>query len=351
MIRLAAFIAAAAAFFVSQNAHAEQVSEPPSEPLVMGRVFTIDSKILGGERRIVVRTPFYYDKEPERRFTTVYVVDGGPEQDFPHLAGIAQSRDVNWTFDPFILVGVETVNRRAEITPPASDVDLYREELGAEPGGSAEFRRFIAEEVKPFIESNFRTSGRDAIIGESLGGLFIVETLFKAPDLFDDYIAVSPSMWWENMEYGRNAGKYLKALPEGERRLYLTIGNEGLRHKEGLDLLVAALKKSTPKGLKWLYVPQDQTETHATIYHGAALDAFRAFYGAPTKTGRPGPLLSGVALGEMTERQKAEREAPCERSTAQLSTPKEQDRNAEKEPYACLLLELGPRPAAGNFER
>lgn len=327
------------------------LAEPVSEPLIIGQIYTITSKVFGGERRIVVRTPTYYNEDPERRFTTVYIIDGGPEQDFPHLAGIAQSGDVNWTFDPVILVGVETVNRRAEITPPATNIELYREELGADPGGSDEFRRFIRDEVKPFVEANFRTSGRDAVIGESLAGLFIVETLFKSPDLFDDFIAVSPSMWWEDMEYGRNARKYLKSLPDGERRLYLTIGNEGLRHKEGLDRLVAGLKKSAPDNLKWLYVPQSETETHASIYHGAALDAFRAFYGMPTKTGRPGALLSGIPLGELNDEQKAARETPCERETAKLSNPQKQDLNADIEPYACLLLELGPRPAAGNFER
>ena len=355
MRMLAAVLAAVSVGCIAlADARAGEIGEgakTSAEPLVMGEIFTLKSKIFGGDRRIVVRTPHYYGMEPERRFTTVYVIDGGPEQDFPHLAGIAQSRDVNGTFDPFILVGIETVNRRAEITPPATDVDAYREELGAEPGGSADFRRFIAEEVKPFIEARYRTSGRDAVIGESLAGLFIVETLFKAPDLFEDYIAVSPSMWWENMEYGRNAREYLKAMPDGDRRVYLTIANEGLRHKKGLDLLVAALKKSAPKDLKWLYVPQDETETHATIYHGAALDAFRAFYGAPTKTGRPGALLSGVPLGELTEEQKAQRDAPCERATSKLSNPKDQNLNAEIEPYACLLLELGPRSTAGRFDR
>ena len=323
-----------------------------STPLVMGEVFTLKSTVFGGDRRIVVRIPFYYyDAEPERRFTTVYIIDGGPEQDFPHLAGLAQSGEVNATFEPVILVGIETVNRRAEITPPATDVETYSEELGAEPGGSSDFRRFIAEDVKPFIEARYRTSGRDAVIGESLAGLFIVETLFKTPDLFDDYIAVSPSMWWENMEYGRDAKSFLKALPEGERRLYLTIGNEGLRHKKGLDLLVAALKKSAPAGLKWLYVPQSDSETHASIYHGAALDAFRAFYGEPTKSGRPGVLLSGAPLGELTEQQKVQRAAPCDRATARLATPENQYRDAEIKPYECLLIDLGPRAAAGNFDR
>ena len=104
----------------------------------------------------------------------IYVIDGGPEQDFPHLAGLAQSAEVNGTFEPLILVGIETVQRRSEITPPVSDPAAYQAELGATPGGSAQFRRFIADEIKPWVEARYRTSGNDAVIGESLAGLFMI---------------------------------------------------------------------------------------------------------------------------------------------------------------------------------
>jgi predicted alpha/beta superfamily hydrolase len=70
---------------------------------------------------------------------------------------------VNGTFSPFILVGIETVKRREEITPPVKDPAPYVEELRATPGGSAKFRRFIAEEVKPWVEGRYRANGSDAL--------------------------------------------------------------------------------------------------------------------------------------------------------------------------------------------
>lgn len=339
------------ALFMIAGGIASAASEPASEPYVLGRVYSIPSKVFGGERRIVVRTPAYYDAEPDRRYTTVYVIDGGPEQDFPHIAGLAQSADVNGTFEPLIIVGVETVNRRAEITPPVKSAKLYEEELKAVPGGSADFRRFLAEDVKTFVDSHFRTSGRDAIMGESLAGLFIVETLFKSPALFDDYIAITPSMWWEEMEYGRKAGSFLKKLPAGERRLYVALSDEGFLHQQGTELLVAALEKDAPEDLKWLYVPLGQSENHASVYHGAALDAFRAFYGIPMKTGRPGRLLSGEPLAPLSEEEKARRDAPCDRETARIATPAEAALDRAPDPYECILYDFGPRAAKGTFER
>ncbi len=79
------------------------VSQP--QPLIMGEVHTIQSRVMGQDRRLVVRVPAEYATAPDRRYPVVYVIDGGPEQDFPHLAGLAQSAEVNGTFSPFIWSG------------------------------------------------------------------------------------------------------------------------------------------------------------------------------------------------------------------------------------------------------
>ncbi|MBC7986777.1 MAG: alpha/beta hydrolase [Sphingomonadaceae bacterium] len=324
---------------------------PVGEAVEIGRTYAIDSRVLGGQRRISVRLPAEHASDPQRRFPVVYVIDGGPEQDFPHIAGIAQSREVNGTFVPFILVGIETVNRRHEITPPATDVAAYQAELGAAPGGAETFRRFIREDVKPWVAQRYRTNGRDAVMGESLAGLFVIETLFREPSLFDDYIAVSPSLWWEDMLYGRSAATFLDAIPPGDRRLYLTLADEGYRHEQGVALLVEALRRDAPEGLQWLYVPQGDHETHASIYHGAALDAFRAFYGEPTRLYRPGPLLSGQPLPPRTAAHDALMASECARETSRRATPADTRGDHDALFYECQLYDLGPRATVGNFER
>jgi hypothetical protein len=324
---------------------------PPPKPFVLGEVHTLNSDVLGQPRNLAVRLPSGYGKDPKARYPVVYVIDGGVEQDFPHLAGLAQSADVNGTFEPFILVGIETVKRREEITPAVKDPAPYIAELGQTPGGAARFRRFIAQEVKPYVDGQFRTNGEDALMGESLAGLFVIDTLFEAPDLFDDYIAVSPSLWWDNMKHGREASDRLKRLPAGQRRLYLTLADEGYRHEQGVNLLVAALKRSAPVNLQWLYVPQGDTETHASIYHGAALDAWRAFYGTPSRIYLPGALLAGRPMRERTAAEDARRGRECSRAVARRVTPA--DTRPEKNPltYECLLYDLGPRATEGRFDR
>ena len=185
-------IIAAALLFASTGAVAQMAG---GEPFAIGTTYTIESDILeGGERKITVRLPAEYASEPDRRFPVVYLLDGGPEQDFAHIAGIAQSREMNFSFEPFILVGIQSVNRRHELAPPVAAPAPYEEALRATPGGSPDYRRFLREELKPMLEAQYRTDGHDAVIGESLAALFVVETLLEEPALFDDYIAISPSM-------------------------------------------------------------------------------------------------------------------------------------------------------------
>lgn len=332
-------------------AAAQQATITTPTPVVIGETHTIASMVMNGPRRISVRLPAGYRDEPNRRYGVVYAIDGGPEQDFPHLAGIAQSTEVNGTFEPFILVGIETVKRREEITPPVRNPAPYLAELKATPGGSERFRRFIASEVKPWVEGRYRTSGTDAVMGESLAGLFVIETLFKQPELFDDYIAVSPSMWWEDMHYGAQASAYLSRLPRGQRQLYLTLADEGYRHEQGVNLLVAALERSAPADLRWLYVPQGDSETHASIYHGAALDAFRTFYGTPSRIYLPGPLLSGAPMRAKTSVEQQRLASECTREISRPVTPAQTRTGHDAIIYECLLYDLGPRATAGNLQR
>lgn len=329
----------------------ESSSAEVGEPLVMGRTFSLASAVLGTDRRLTVRLPVGYEKQPEEKFPVVYVIDGGPEQDFPHIAGIMQSRELNWSFKPFILVGVETVNRRYQITPPASDPKAYKETLGAKPGGSDDFRKFLRQDVMPWVEARYRTADQNAVIGESLGGLFVVETLLKDPTLFDDYIAVSPSLWWDALAIVTDAEAQLEAMPAGERRLYLTMADEGYLMQDGLDMLIAALENTDREDLRWTYVDRRDSESHGTIYHVAALDAFRAFYLDVNRTGGANPALyKGGVMPELTDAAKASLDQPCTRETAIAISFADKNKDYDRWNAMCVLMKPGAAATKGNLQ-
>jgi uncharacterized protein len=77
-------------------------------------------------------------------------------------------------------------------------------------GGSEKFIRFIAEELQPYIKSTYKVS-RSLLIGQSLGGLLASEIVLKKPELFDDYIIISPSLWWDDESLLKQASTLIKA--------------------------------------------------------------------------------------------------------------------------------------------
>lgn len=291
MLRLAA---AAALFLLCPACAAAQSELPPppppllpgapeGSPIAIGQSFTLQSRHFNGPRVINIRLPAAYRFEPERAYPVLYLLDGGVEQDFPHIAGIAQHADLSWTFEPFILVGVESIRRPFELTSPATD-ERYGE-YQRPNGGSERMRAFLREEVRPFVEARVRASGENILMGESLAGLFVVETLLRAPSEFDTYVAISPSLWWNRGQLAAEAPRLLGTHDDARRRLYLTVANEGGTHRAAIDRFIAALEGHAPTPLDWRFVDRSASETHGSIYHEAALDALRGLYPLPYREG------------------------------------------------------------------
>ncbi len=251
------------------------LAQPSGTPIVIGQSHQLASAAMGTARTINVWLPPGYERGTQR-YPVLYLLDGGVEQDFHHISGLAQLGSIVGTTRDVIVVGIETVDRRNELAfPVTADAKLKADYPTA--GQSDQFRRFIAGEVKPWVEKNYRISGEDALIGESLAGLFVVETLLRQPALFDSYIAVSPSLWWDNEALVKAAPPLLAAT--GGRSLWLSVADEkGM----GVEPFAALLKAQAPATLKWVYRPRPE-DTHATIYHGAALAAIRELFAAPAR--------------------------------------------------------------------
>ena len=243
-------------------------------PLTIGETFSIDSRTLKETRRINVYLPPGYNDAKDLRLPVLYMPDGGVAEDFVHITGLLQISIANGTMRPFILVGIENTERRRDMTGPTrSDEDR---KIAPRVGGSAGFRTFIRTELMPTIRQRYRTTDETAIVGESLAGLFVVETLLREPDLFDTYIAFDPSLWWDYESLLTDAASMLQKRPPGKKVLYLASSNEpGLA--ESTRRFAAVLEKARFADLAWTYRPMPE-ETHATIYHPAALRAFRALF-------------------------------------------------------------------------
>jgi predicted alpha/beta superfamily hydrolase len=244
------------------------------EPVTIASSYTLKSRVLGQTRRINVYLPPDY-AQGTRRYPVLYLLDGGIREDFLHIAGIASLAADFRNIREFIVVGIEGIDRYHDLVYPSS-VDSERQRLPTS-GGSALFRSFLGTELEPFVMRQFRITDETVLMGESAAGMFVTETLLKQPELFSGYIAVSPMLWWDGQSLARSAAALLEKPFPPHRRLYLTVADEGGDMRQGVDLLVEALKAHAPQDLDWSFVPMEQ-ESHGTTFHPAALAAVRKFF-------------------------------------------------------------------------
>jgi predicted alpha/beta superfamily hydrolase len=244
---------AVAALLLGTSASAQSAPQP----IAIGTSHSIDSRSLRETRVVNVVLPAGYAKQPDRRYPVLYLIDGGVEQDLLHVAGAAHLGGLWGRSADAIVVGVETKDRRKELVGPTRDPELLKRYPTA--GASADFRAFIRSEVKPLVERSYRTNGEDAVLGESLAALFIVETFLAEPQLFDTYAAIDPSLWWDKEALSLTAAR----LNEGKRLpLYLAMAKEQAEAPAAMNRLVSTLRQGVGE---WCLASRPDL-THATIY-------------------------------------------------------------------------------------
>jgi hypothetical protein len=159
---------------------------------------------------------------------------------------------------PLIVVGVVNTDRNRDFTPT-----LCPQQAGMKfptSGEAARFRRFLVEEAIPVIDKEFRTSSFRILAGWSLGGLFTVNSLFSSSSDFDAYLAISPSLWWDDgwtlkqMESGT-----LGPGPKGPKQLIITLGSVEQERNSMVARAVggfaAYLEEQPLSGVKFEQVP------------------------------------------------------------------------------------------------
>lgn len=259
-------------------------NQAEKKPFVLGEIREIDSKILSERRTLNIYLPQSYKANDTIKYPVIYLLDGAADEDFIHVVGLVQYNTFPWInrIPESIVVGIANTNRKRDFTPPAT-IEMLKQQM-PNNGGSEKFISFLEKELQPFIDKHYKTSNSKTIIGQSLGGLLATEILFTKPMLFNKYIIISPSLWW-------NDGALLKTNPalledhfSNQTDIYIGVGKEGLspffdNHVMEVDanLLFDKIKSGKSKAVKvyFDYLPE---EDHATVTHPAIFNAFRILY-------------------------------------------------------------------------
>lgn len=247
-----------------------------NKPFVLGTIREIQSHQLSEKRTLNIYFPEGYDQNDSLRYPVIYLLDGSSDEDFIHIAGLVQFCNFSWVniVPKSIVVGIANVDRKRDFTFPTTIVKDKKD--FPTTGGSQKFISFIEKELQPFIDKNYKTNSSKTIIGQSLGGLLATEILFKKPTLFDRYIIISPSLWWDKESL--LLIKPLTLSPGLHRKtfVYVAVGKEGKIMETDAKKLVSILAESHPKNMKlsFQYFPD---ENHASILHNAVYKAFESF--------------------------------------------------------------------------
>jgi len=255
-----------------------------ARPFVLGIIEELRSKELNETRTLNIYLPEGYNKNDTTKYPVIYLLDGSANEDFIHIVGLVQFYSFEWIkqIPKSIVVGIATVDRKRDFTFPTS----IEEDRKAYPttGHADRFIAFIEKELQPFIGNKYRTNTSKTIIGQSLGGLLATEILFEKPGLFNKYIIVSPSLWWNNGSLLTQSLQMLKNGIGGLTSIYIGVGKEGLTPtaiprvmEVDANLLFEKIKELRNENIQvyYDYLPQ---EDHATIMHQAVANAFKLLY-------------------------------------------------------------------------
>jgi predicted alpha/beta superfamily hydrolase len=210
------------------------------EPVIIGERYRIESKVLNETRSYIVHKPDGYDFSNER-YGVIVLLDG--DANIQHVSASADILARTGRMMPTLIVGIENTDRQRDFTPPITH--NVNDHPAGKVGGAKAFLAFVADELLPHLDRTYRTRPARILIGHSYGGLFVVYTLFNRPDVFKAYIAVSPSLWWDDQALAKQADKFVADHKDLRTALYMTMANENGPMLGGAQKVIGSLASSS----------------------------------------------------------------------------------------------------------
>ncbi len=242
-----------------------------SQDISIGKRDALYSEILGQERSFSVYLPPSYYTAVNQEYPVLYILDG--DYNFMYVAGFLELQGAISDLIPeMILVAISgkgTTEYRKNCKPYIQGVD--------DSGNAEEVVRFIEKELIPYVDKNYNTADYKILGGHSVGGIFVVNAAIKHPNLFNDYIAISPALWWANNAMEKAIRDTWGKTQNTTASLYISLANEkGM----GVNEFVKEIpKKILDKKVKFQHFPN---EIHNSVglptYKWALGDIFSDWY-------------------------------------------------------------------------
>ena len=207
-------------------------SEKP-EPIVIGHRDSLQSAILDETRHLWIHVPGDAGNGiyGQTKYPVLYLLDGPGH--FHSVTGLLGKLAESSLVPEMVVVAIPNTDRTRDLTP--SHVDEFRGDSSfvKTSGGGDAFLDFLEKELIPYIEGKYPVTPYRTYVGHSFGGIAVLHSLFTRPELFNNYISIDPSMWWDDWLLVEQSDESL-ARPEMEgRALFVGVANI---MEEGMDI-------------------------------------------------------------------------------------------------------------------
>ena len=200
---------------------------------IVGTRDSLFSNTLEEQRIFWVQLPENFNPESKQLYPVVYVLDGAV-----HLQAVSTVLSYNWGgFMPeMIIIGISNRNNRTrDLT--TSEIQTRRgAAYNQETGGAENFTLFIEKELIPYVEASYPATTYRTLIGHSYAGLFTINMLMNHSDLFNNYIAIDPSLDWDNQKLLKHSRELLSTGDFNGKSLFMSLS--GQLHMQNSDITI-----------------------------------------------------------------------------------------------------------------
>ncbi len=256
----------------------------------IGVVDSVWSAALDEYRPYLVYTPPSYADTTisSQRYPVLYLLDG--DAHFHSVSGLVQilATGVNGTFaiPEMIVVAIPNTDRTRDLTPtrPRAGFDGEPTPEDDTSGGNAAFFAFLERELIPTIEARFPTMPYRVFVGHSLGGITALNALYTIPQTFDAYVAIDPSLWWDDNVLLKQTKDYFLSARLNGKALYVAQANTiqpddttTNRHFSAITQFNAVMEAYDRSGIRYAFRYYDQDD-HGSVPMISEYDALRFIF-------------------------------------------------------------------------
>lgn len=196
--------------------------------VTIGTIDSIQSTILNEQRKIWIYVPNSGQADSRQRYPVVYLLDG--DGHFSSVVGMIQQLSTvngNMICPEMIVVGIPNTDRTRDLTPTHVDADppFMDSAFSKTSGGGEQFISFMEKELMLYIEKTYPAAPYKMLIGHSFGGLSVMQTFVHHTNLFNAYVCIDPSMWWDRQTLLKQTKQFLAGTTFKGTSLFLGIAN------------------------------------------------------------------------------------------------------------------------------